>query len=147
MSESTENQCSRRLLDVVSDRSQRKFGAVTLAFCIAVHVGDRTCASVWASQAVEADNKEPCHIEGSSSPSHQRTPPISHIGTPRQGVAYDQRVVSRWREFSPSSVSDWDIEEGGSRLECERWYDGDVLLWNQSSKRVLRLARGSLYGI
>lgn len=58
-------------------------------------------------------------------------------------MAYDQGVTSLRSQSPPSGVCDWDIAESDSRLEGEGWYDGDVLIGNQSSERVLRLAGGS----
>ncbi len=135
------------ILDIVPDRSQRELGAVTLALFIAIHIGHRTCTPIRASQAVQAHNKEPCHVECSSIPSHQWTPPISHIGAPRQSVADDQGVFAVCGESPSSGICNRDIAKGSSRFECEKWYYSDVLIWNESSKRVLRLAGGFLCGI
>ena len=73
---------NEHVLDIVPNRGQRKFGAVALAVWIAVHICDRTATPVWTSQAVQTDNVKPCSIEGPSRPSHQWTPPVSHVSTP-----------------------------------------------------------------
>ena len=73
---------NEHVLDIVPDRSQWKLGAVALAVGIAVHVGDWTCTPVRTSQAIQTDNEEPRSIERPSRPSHQWTPPVSHISAP-----------------------------------------------------------------
>ena len=83
MSEMMVESDQKHVLDIVPDRSQWKLGAVALAVRIAIHIGDWTCTPVWASQAVQTDNEEPCSIERPSRPPHQWTPPVSYISAPR----------------------------------------------------------------
>ncbi len=62
-------------------------------------------------------------------------------------MTYDKGIISFGRQFSASTVCDRDIPQDNARFEGEGGYDSDVLVGDEGGERVLRLPRGSLYGI
>jgi len=83
----SEGQRVAYILNIISYRSQWKFGAISLLIRISILASDRTCTAIRTPQAVQANHEKPRQVERSSWPTHQRSPPIADISTPGQRMA------------------------------------------------------------
>lgn len=125
--------------DIVAYCGQWELGPVPASIDVAIPRSDGAGCAVWTAQAVHANDEEARHVEGSPIAAQEGTPPIAHIGTAGQGMAYHHGVVALRRQLAPSRVRHRDIVQGHARLEGEGGDDGDVLVWNQGHERVFGL--------
>lgn len=130
-------------IDVVSDRGQRKFGAVVLVLRVAVLAGDRAGASVWTAQAVEAADEEARHVERLAGSAEQRSPPVANIGAAGQGVADDHGIVAIGRQRAVRLVCYGHIVQCDAALERVLRDDGELLFGNELGIWILGLGSHS----
>lgn len=125
--------------DVVAYRRQRELGAILATTDVTIFGRYRTGRAIGTAQTVHADDEKAGHVEGPPIAAQERTPPIAHVGTSSQGVAYHHGVVPFRRELAPGRVCHGDIVEGYARLKGKRGDDGDVLVRDQGHEWVFRL--------
>lgn len=77
----------------------------------------------------------------------QRAPPVTHIGTARQGMANNHGIVPVGRQLALGSIRNRHILECDTRFKGERGYDSDLLVWDQTRERVLRLRSDSFLDV
>ena len=114
------------LLYVVANSGQWKFGSIIRLPILsnAIFRRDGASAAVRTTKAVNADDKESADVKCSAWTAEQRTPPVAHIRTTCEGVAYDHCVVGRRREAPVGLVCDGDILQYDAGFESEFWNDG-----------------------
>lgn len=131
--------CIKDIPDVIAYCGERKFGTISAIVHVSILGRHRAGGAVRTTQAVHADHEEAGYIEGSSVPAEQRAPPVTDIGTACQGVANDHGIVPVGRQFAFGGIRNRHMLECDTRLESERGYDSDLLVWDQTRERVLRL--------
>lgn len=77
----------------------------------------------------------------------QRAPPVTHIGTACQGMANNHGIVPVGRQLALGSIRNRHILECDTRFKGERGYDSDLLVWDQTRERVLRLRSDSFLDV
>lgn len=77
----------------------------------------------------------------------QRAPPVTDIGAACQGMANDHGIVPIGRQLALGGVRNRHMLKCDTRLEGERGYDSDLLVWDQTRERVLRLRGDSFLDV
>jgi hypothetical protein len=134
-------------LHIISDSRQWKVGPVSASCLVSVLDRDSAGAAIRTSQAVQAYDKKPRHVKRLAGATHQGTPPIAHVRTATQRMAYDQGIISVWGQSAPGGVGDGHIAECDPGFEGEGRDDDDRLIVDELREGVLRLRFDSLYGI
>lgn len=77
----------------------------------------------------------------------QRAPPVADIGASCQGMANDHGIVPVGRQFALGSIGNRHMLECDTGFKCERRYDSNLLVWDQTRERVLRLRSDSFLDV
>jgi hypothetical protein len=139
--------CGLNIPDVISYGREGKLRAISAIVHVPILGSHRASGTVRATQAVHADDEEARYIEGSSVATKQRAPPVTDIGTARQGMANDHGIVPVGRQFTFGGVRNRHILKCDTRFKVERGYDRDLLVWDQTRERVLRLRSDSFLDV
>lgn len=77
----------------------------------------------------------------------QRAPPVTDIGTACQGMANNHGIVSVGRQLALGSIRNRHMLECDTRFKSERGYHSNLLVWDQTRERVLRLRSDSFLDV
>lgn len=101
--------------------------------------GDGTGSAIGASQTVRADDEKPRSVKGSTGTTEKGTPPVTNISAASEGMADHHGIVAVGGERAPGCVGHGNIVKRHARLEGERGDYGELLVRDESRKRILRL--------
>lgn len=86
--------------NIVAYRRQGELRPISAVAYVAILGSHWTGGAVRAAQAIHADDEEPRHIKGSPVATKQWAPPVAHVGTACQSMAYDHSIVAVWRQLA-----------------------------------------------
>lgn len=127
------------ILDIVANCGEGKLRAISSTVRVPILGRHRAGGTVRTAQAVHTDHEEARHIEGSAVATKQWAPPVTYIGTACQSMANDHGIVPVGRESALGGIGNRHMLERDTRLEGEGGYNSDMLVWDQTRERVLRL--------